>query len=145
MAKENVMEIQVVQLVEEYASFPTNTLYVIEDKEMVSAPAFTICPKPSARASSKISLDLLKDGKAAKQWTIAENFNDIAPLFKDLIKIDPPFESWIRNASIINGETIMALSTIRNASTIHGETIITTRNGKHRDDCTKLFIFRFTS
>ncbi|CAG0893853.1 unnamed protein product [Darwinula stevensoni] len=120
---------QVILLVEEYASFPTNTLYVIEDTETVRAPAFTICPKPSARANSKFSLETWKDEKTAKQSTIAEKFNDIFIPFEDLIKIDPLFKSWIRNTSTMNGETIMTLSQIKNASTINGETFMTDSNG----------------
>ena len=42
---------QVVNVVEEYQSFPTNSLYTTENVISVDPPAFTICPKPSSKAS----------------------------------------------------------------------------------------------
>ncbi|CAG0895364.1 unnamed protein product [Darwinula stevensoni] len=42
---------QVICLIEEYASFPIITLHDTETFEEVPAPAFTICPKPSLKAS----------------------------------------------------------------------------------------------
>ncbi|CAG0887400.1 unnamed protein product [Darwinula stevensoni] len=43
---------QVILLVDEYQSFPTNTLHMIDNVNTVPPPAFTICPKPSLKKAS---------------------------------------------------------------------------------------------
>ena len=39
-------------MVAEYLSFPITTVYTVEDKDMIPAPAFTVCPKMKERGKA---------------------------------------------------------------------------------------------
>ncbi|CAG0886449.1 unnamed protein product [Darwinula stevensoni] len=99
-------------LIEEYLSFPTNTLYVIEDVEKIPTPAFTFCPKPSVKSrfppnlNSSYKVDAFLGGT-----TFAEKFKQLAITLHQLIRA-PHNSDWLDDfeSSTVNGETIRSLS-----------------------------------
>ncbi|CAG0885161.1 unnamed protein product [Darwinula stevensoni] len=90
---------QVRLMLEEYQSFPTNTLYKIDDVEAVSAPAFTVCPKPSVKSSLANRKDL---GFNASQ-NASVSLGEI--VWFDNLRLQRP-----QNKSSANGETIIQIS-----------------------------------
>ncbi|CAG0898104.1 unnamed protein product [Darwinula stevensoni] len=97
-------------LIEEYQSLPTNTVYVIEDVEMIPAPAFTFCPKPSTLGRFPDYLIMSTQWRLElKTSTYIEKFQNISIPLLRLFEVAP--KGWLRvaNESIINGETIFQL------------------------------------
>ncbi|CAG0899572.1 unnamed protein product [Darwinula stevensoni] len=98
-------------LIEEYLSFPTNTLYLIEDVEEIPAPAFTLCPKPSVMSrfppnlSSSYEVDAFLGGT-----TFAEKFKELTITLHQVIHAAPNYD-WLDylESSTKHGETIRSL------------------------------------
>ncbi|CAG0900262.1 unnamed protein product [Darwinula stevensoni] len=86
-------------MLEEYQSFPTNTLYQMDDVEGVSAPAFTVCPKPSVKSSLANRKDLGFNMSQSASVSLEE-----IVWFETL-----PFRR-LQNRSSANGETIIQIS-----------------------------------
>ena len=82
---------QVMILIEEYLSFPTNTLYLIKYVDEVESPAFTFCPKPPVRHSSIPVMDPYEFLKwnMEEKITIAENFKNASVSFWNVLKYGP--------------------------------------------------------
>ena len=71
-----------------YMSFPTNTLYLVEEMLEIPSPAITICPKKSISSSQMIALNLnesnfstfqvvLDDGASMLNMTRAQFFDSV--------------------------------------------------------------------
>ncbi|CAG0900377.1 unnamed protein product [Darwinula stevensoni] len=101
---------QVVLLVEEYLSFPTNTLYVIEDVEEIPAPAFTFCPKPSVTSRFPPSLNSSYEVEAFLGGaTFVEKFKKHAISLEFMIHTFTNDWMLYLVQSTVNGETIKPL------------------------------------
>ena len=85
-------------MVEEYLSFPTNTLYVIDEDNEITTPAFTICPRPSVKATI-----------TPQQETYIQNFQNASISFLDVVKYAFAIDWVLVNESASNGETIHIL------------------------------------
>ena len=97
-------------MVEEYEWFPTNTLYVIVNTESVRAPAFTICPKSSWRASSTWGYQTWRETSAyMRNSTLGEYFRNASISFVDLMYIGMGEEVDDMKMSSVNGETIIPI------------------------------------
>ncbi|CAG0907502.1 unnamed protein product, partial [Darwinula stevensoni] len=94
---------QVRLLVDEYESFPTNTLYKIENVNTVPPPAFTICPKPSLKASE----ERMTGGKIDQ----LEEFAKVTVPLTDLVRLIPTNSKPANppNGSFTSQETIIPL------------------------------------
>ena len=90
-------------MIDEYLSFPTNTLYVINNVITVPPPAFTICPKPSLKASSDRRTGATSDQLAA--------FMNASVSLTDLVKLIPTDATPLSlpNRSFSGRETIIPL------------------------------------
>ena len=110
------MDLQVIIMVEEYLSFPTITLYAIEDVEKLPSPAFTICPKPSVSSSFEIAWNPQQNRWLGMKDAISlEQFKNISVSFRDVVlNHDEVFSDY----STISKETGMENSS-RNGETIH--------------------------
>ena len=85
-------------MMDEYLSFPTNTLYTIDEVDKVPAPAFTICPRPSVKAFPSLP-----------QTPTFQEFMDSSLSLKDVVSDilgNNPF--W--NYSTVNNESIIEIS-----------------------------------
>ncbi|CAG0899127.1 unnamed protein product [Darwinula stevensoni] len=92
---------QVTLQVEEYASFPTNTLYTMNEGAGTRAPAFTFCPKPSVKAAFAGDVDSV----IAKGSTIAEEFRNVSVPLRDMVLEAPSPGMSFEGNSTVNGET----------------------------------------
>ena len=91
-------------IVEEYQSFPTNTLYTAEDVTSIDPPAFTVCPKPSLNTS-------VGDWEKRSKYLYFKNFKDYSVSLFDFVERAPirakPGDSM--NGSTADRESIIPL------------------------------------
>ena len=97
-------------LVEEYLSFPTNTLYTKDEAERLEPPAFTFCPVPSIKAFAAW------DEKAGLKG------------FQDYLNASVAFEAFVLQSPYI-GSVMKA-----NISTVNGEITRHLADGENPED-----------
>ncbi|CAG0899144.1 unnamed protein product [Darwinula stevensoni] len=83
--------VQVQSLVSDYMSFPTNTLYLVEEKSSIPSPAITICPKYSISRSRMAALNLTESDFSDKAAIIGEGASRLGlpqAEFFDLVRLE---------------------------------------------------------
>ena len=91
-------------LLEEYLSFPTSTLHVLNDADKIPLPAFTICPKPSVKASL-----IKKSNYSGSKYLNFNQFLNASVSLTEVVRRAPFSAARVKNHSTSNGETTMSL------------------------------------
>ena len=96
-------------LINDYLSYPTNTLYVIKNVEAVPAPAFTFCPKPSTIDPLPQAIEKPKMQPGKRDAIYMEKFQTMSVSLRQVIHKSPRWWLEEANTSTTNGETIIHL------------------------------------